>query len=311
MDQIEHFLKAQSKELLQRKNLPVECETCGEVFVTISELNTHMRSHTGNKPFECDICNQKFTNDQAAKLHIMNHMGKNKLFKCPMCSKDFKRYSFLRTHITSHSKQKISKCRICKESFPKDLLKLHVVTHQNTKNFFCDICNRGFVMIRYLNEHKKIHCDDKFKDKRVFKCDICGNAYVKKYSLARHMSLHTEEKPFQCNICKEKFRYRNILKSHKKIQCICEIDKCSKDSMVFEQPVFDTVQIKVENGYHSDNSDHILADEKDEMVDILKKKFKTEEKDSNLEGHEGTSFNNIMIERIESEDSISSQLSGS
>ncbi|XP_033231471.1 zinc finger and SCAN domain-containing protein 12-like [Belonocnema kinseyi] len=223
-DQMEHFVEEQSRELLTRKNLPVKCETCGEVFSSVSGLSTHMRSHTGAKPFECDICNKKLTNDQAAKTHINDHMGKDQRFKCPMCPRDFKRYNFLRSHVQNHPKNDLYRCRICKESFAtKGILQSHMITHQEKKFFSCDICKRPFMLLWQLNKHKKIHLAEK-----PYACDTCGKRFLTPYHLNIHVRYHTGEKPFECNICKKRFTIKRTLKRHKISHEERQCDVCKK-----------------------------------------------------------------------------------
>ena len=38
------------------------CDTCGKTFITISNLNDHVRIHSGDKPYICPNCGQRFLN---------------------------------------------------------------------------------------------------------------------------------------------------------------------------------------------------------------------------------------------------------
>merc|ERR1719233_1847579 len=46
------------------------CKDCGKVFKQLSNLDTHMRIHSGQRPFKCEICEKGFTQ----KAHKEKHM---------------------------------------------------------------------------------------------------------------------------------------------------------------------------------------------------------------------------------------------
>ncbi len=51
---------------------PCEVPGCDKVFSKKTNLNHHMRSHTGEKPFSCDICHKSFGREFDCRRHREN-----------------------------------------------------------------------------------------------------------------------------------------------------------------------------------------------------------------------------------------------
>ena len=51
---------------------PFKCDKCEKRFRKLSELKTHIRSHTGEQPFQCHICGKRFTQSSNLGKHIRN-----------------------------------------------------------------------------------------------------------------------------------------------------------------------------------------------------------------------------------------------
>ena len=83
-------------------------------------------------------------------------------------------------------------------------------------NFQCDTCQKTFARlfgnINYLNylnyffpdlnDHATIHADE-----RPFECEICDQKFKTKSSLRDHETVHEELTPYECSICRTPIRW--------------------------------------------------------------------------------------------------------
>ena len=66
----------------------VVCKECSKPFSQVDHLNTHMKSHSGEKIFVCNGCSKDFSTSGNLKRHMRIHSGE-KPFVCRECSKCF------------------------------------------------------------------------------------------------------------------------------------------------------------------------------------------------------------------------------
>ena len=79
---------------------PYKCNYCTKAFKQKSNLQQHIRIHTGERPFKCSICNKLFTRKSSLNRHIRIHTG-DLPYQCMKCNKRFNE----RSNCNKHSKK--------------------------------------------------------------------------------------------------------------------------------------------------------------------------------------------------------------
>ena len=96
-----------SKELIENTDLAkarsqrAQCLECGKWVVSVSSLETHMRSHTGERPFQCPVCDHTFIRKADMYRHMKSHSGERP-YRCEHCPTTFSRKDKLVFHLRKH-----------------------------------------------------------------------------------------------------------------------------------------------------------------------------------------------------------------
>ncbi|KAJ3454415.1 hypothetical protein MRS44_018309 [Fusarium solani] len=91
------------------KQTEFKCPHCSKVYAKKYNLESHLRSHTGDRPYECDDCGDAFARASDYNRHMKKHTGERQ-YVCRGvlqngaswgCGKAFSRADTLRTHYKS------------------------------------------------------------------------------------------------------------------------------------------------------------------------------------------------------------------
>lgn len=188
-----------------------ECELCGSSLRTVEQLQAHCRLHEPYRGFRCRECGSDFRFAKTLQLHLARgHERPTRKYKCPHCERKFESNRDCLTHVRSHTGERPFVCAQCpnKRLATRDGLLKHRATKHGIGDYRCDQCGRCFVSRGGLDDHLRVHTDE-----RPFECDECDKAFRHKGVLKSHKRLHALPE-FLCVPCGKRFARRGYLMDH-------------------------------------------------------------------------------------------------
>ena len=76
-----------------------ECDICGKVLSSSTNLIRHKMYHSTERPYVCEVCNKGFKDVSNLKKHTQIH---KRIYPCFLCKKSFLRKSLLAIHLKRH-----------------------------------------------------------------------------------------------------------------------------------------------------------------------------------------------------------------
>ncbi|CAG0906164.1 unnamed protein product, partial [Cyprideis torosa] len=144
-------------------------------------------------------------------------------FECAFCMKLFDTMETLEQHCSIHLPEFTHQCCTCGRRIDQNI---DSEARTSDESLQCTACEG----IGNTRSRRKDRRNDDFNDK-PFQCNICGERFRPKKELDMHLKIHFGERPFECFVCGKFFRTRRDLKRHgeahsKEMGCQCTV--CGK-----------------------------------------------------------------------------------
>ena len=199
---------------------PFQCgyEDCGKTYITKHDLQRHFVLHIGDSQFRCysgDCTGAiRYCDKEALTQHIHKKHIAERPFECDICNKQFVSLRNFSTHRRNMHSVKDQQNQP-QNSNSTDRWIMYI--GDKTKLFKCGYegCGRTYTEKRSLRRHFVSHIGD--SQFRCYSGDCAGDVrYCDSQALARHVHRkHTMKRPFECNICNNRFGRPDHLKRHK------------------------------------------------------------------------------------------------
>lgn len=172
------------------------CEICPKAFNTSSDLHKHkvcVHLDRSKWKFECTYCKRRFPLKTNLDTHTKTHTGE-KNFACHLCDRKCINKSVLRRHIETHSNAVSFKCDLClqrykyQKSLDAHMAKIHGIGSmkvvERVKKYFCHLCPKGYYDNSKLQKHIRTHTGE-----RPFRCPVCDKCFIDKSYVKQHVKL--------------------------------------------------------------------------------------------------------------------------
>ena len=188
---------------------PCSCSFCYKSLGRKAYLQTHSRTHTGDKPSESNLCKKgkpaerKADDDHGTDDKNPSQPSGQSIADCEAAA------SGESTAVTTRRHE----CSVWGKRFTfNSILQAHMQCHVGTKCFKCPVCQKTFAYSKSRYDHMRIHTGDK-----RFACYVCSKRFFTNGELKNHAQSHVTGKHFSCVICKKAFKQSRCLKAHMRL----------------------------------------------------------------------------------------------
>ncbi|XP_055854250.1 zinc finger protein 546 [Episyrphus balteatus] len=206
-EQCNHMSSSEVEAMLHQISHPDGCKKVEEIPPEISKKKLKETSSR-----KCSYCKESCPNKSELKAHL-NTVHPEIKHICPLCGEAFT----LPQELGSHRRYKI--CVASTSKKPSSTIETDTSSQKDptTKSWNCSDCTFSSAYESELIFHRIIHSEGGLEalesSGTKIKCQLCEKSFAK-HSLRYHLRQHTNEKIFQCEICKRSFSRRHNYKEH-------------------------------------------------------------------------------------------------
>lgn len=205
---------------------PYSCIMCPSIFLDNRALEVHMRNHTQERPFSCAVCRSCFISFRQRRDHMGSKHPEKINFNCSYCKRGFHQRKSLRYHLRLKHNVLLApviKPRLQISSSVKEASENIEIPVKMEANIgiadplqfnMCTACGKCFKRLGQLILHERRHSGFVTVREKSYICIQCGKCFTTAGNLARHEQNHTGIKPFECQICNQKFINKDRLTRH-------------------------------------------------------------------------------------------------
>ncbi|KAM9401550.1 uncharacterized protein ACWYII_029116 isoform 2-T2 [Salvelinus alpinus] len=235
------------------KERPFGCVNCDKRFKYSYDLKKHQRELC-QKMTQGDLCQdvgqnmaQQKSGLQPEKDFLATAENRTQVDPktCYVCGKILTCTSQMERHLKSHSKARPFNCAVCERSFKyKDTLKKHqeILGHEgiledlgqsvdqlevevNTESCISPLTTKEIDTEPLITAATSVPT---LKEPKP--CTVCGKIFNRASVMAIHMRSHSDERPYQCGNCEQRFKYMHNLNQHQRY--ICKVNREESSQMV-------------------------------------------------------------------------------
>ncbi|XP_075964406.1 uncharacterized protein LOC142968435 isoform X2 [Anarhichas minor] len=211
------------------------CHTCSKCFPSVSKLQRHMMTHTGQRPFGCEMCGKRFRQKTHLRVHCRTHLWsryhkQRSLYinRPPSCRGGFNRRiaadvpvqeMLLRKDFETHSGSDVVSLKrldqtpsmviIQNDNRESDTMSPHISKRNEVVRKVSTVSVKRTQTANSMQNPGNVQ----------YKCFQCLKCFPSASKLERHEMVHTGLKPFHCVLCGKAFRQASHLKTHERTHC--------------------------------------------------------------------------------------------